>query len=689
MILNDYKPTIDSSNDLVEKMFSISDLGIVFDILRNKLYSNPILAVCREISCNARDTHRATGKQNVAIEITLPNSLDSNYRVKDFGEGISPDRINDVFVKYTASTKREDNLQVGMWGIGSKTPLSISDSFTIITNYNGTQYHYVCYIDETKVGKLALLSECPTIACNGTEIIVPVKPIDFRNFAKWTEQATRHWDVKPIIKGDANFKYEEMVKTVEGKNWALIANNTWSREIKLIIDSIEYPLDLTALKTYSTSRLMDSLRGDLYLYFNTGDLQVSANRESVYLDKQTQQAIADRLDTVIAEIKNNIQGKIASFTDLWQAQTYVLKDLHKTFSCLDFLGTLTWKNISLVRQAPYLPCEVFSFSKGGGLYRKPAPNRICKSKNRYLEFADNVQLYINDADLKEIHGRSIKKPFEEDTTLKSIIIVCPDTTNTLKKLNDTYHLDKMNPKLLSSILKQSKAPSGAAAKAKLILYKYIIGSGFSHVAKYDYENDTNTKVLCVISNDDISRKKQLLIKTKLVSADYLTILSKKFPLISFYGIDEEIYDEKKDNLEDFQDFEEFAEENVLNNCNIDFNIVKYVAGCEYDIDAKLITNGPKLRKSIVNKDSVMLKKLDLHEKMNKIYESGKNLLSLYESINGTCDVKTWIQNNPDKNLETMESQYKAQYPLIQYLSYYRFDEVFGEIVHYINLIDKE
>src|ERR1019366_3856120 len=115
---------IESSANMVEQSFLIGDASIIFDILRSKMYSNPVLAICREISCNARDAHREVNKNNTPIEIHLPNGLDPNYKIKDFGPGISPDRIENVFIRYGVSTKREDNIQTGAFGMGCKTPFS-------------------------------------------------------------------------------------------------------------------------------------------------------------------------------------------------------------------------------------------------------------------------------------------------------------------------------------------------------------------------------------------------------------------------------------------------------------------------------------------------------------------------------------------------------------------------------------
>jgi len=238
MKLNSYIPNVETSENLKEKFFSIGDASIVFDILRSKMYSNPILAICREVSCNARDAHREVGISEVPIHIHLPNKLEPFYKIKDFGPGISPDRIENIFIRYGASSKREDNIQCGSFGMGAKTPFSYSDTFTIITNFEGIKYNYACFIDETKIGKLVLLSSEPTTECNGTEIIIPVKPADCKAFNDWTEQATRHWDVKPVFQG-GSVTYQNNSKIIDGKGWMIAQSaSSWQREIKLIIDGI-------------------------------------------------------------------------------------------------------------------------------------------------------------------------------------------------------------------------------------------------------------------------------------------------------------------------------------------------------------------------------------------------------------------------------------------------------------------
>ena len=83
-MISTQKPSITESHGLLgETLFGVEDLGSIFNILRSQLYSNPVLAVCREITCNSRDAHREVGKFDVPIEVHLPHGLDPNFRVKD------------------------------------------------------------------------------------------------------------------------------------------------------------------------------------------------------------------------------------------------------------------------------------------------------------------------------------------------------------------------------------------------------------------------------------------------------------------------------------------------------------------------------------------------------------------------------------------------------------------------------
>jgi hypothetical protein len=559
MRLNDVRPMVESSGQMEEQFFSIKDQGMIFDILRSKMYSNPILAICREISCNARDAHREVGKPDVPVNIVLPNTLDWNYRIKDFGPGISPDRMSNIFIQYTASTKREDDVQTGGFGLGAKTPFAYSDSFAIITVFNGIKYHYNCYIDATKVGKLALLSQEETKESSGTEIIIPVEAKDARLFAEWTEHACRHWTVKPIIKGAA-LVWKTPTNILEGKGWAIGNTNDYNHQAKMIIDGIEYPLALDALRTYADTKVINACRGDVLMYFGVGELTLSASREQIYLDKRTQDKIRTRLEEIQKDIKKLLDAKIDAFPNLWLANVYYRKELSTAFNDLGFLGKLEWKGIQLHGSWISINCPAFTFNKGKYSRKHGTdPNKLSRSRMTSLHFEENSELFINDLPIKEPTPRHVKKAFEDNPKLTSIQVLCPSDTITEADLNKSINLDKMAVRKMSELTKAT-GRAYTAPSARLLVFKFDPAYGqYRQVSYASIDEDINDKVLCLLRKDSYgynaanSVRLPIIKKDKAIPLASMKSVAQKNPDTSFYGVDQDLPADRVE--EEFGDFE--------------------------------------------------------------------------------------------------------------------------------------
>ena len=65
------------------------DMPGLFAILRKGIYSEPEETVLREYAVNAVDANISNGKGDVPIEITMPNTLDPNLKIRDSGPGLS------------------------------------------------------------------------------------------------------------------------------------------------------------------------------------------------------------------------------------------------------------------------------------------------------------------------------------------------------------------------------------------------------------------------------------------------------------------------------------------------------------------------------------------------------------------------------------------------------------------------
>src|ERR1700748_2698065 len=319
MKLPEFKVEVESSQTFPEQSFSVGNVGFVLDILRNKLYSNVIESICREYSSNARDAHREIGTPDRPIEIHFPNSFENSYRVKDYGIGISPDRMSKVFLQYGNSTKREDDIQTGSFGLGAKSFFGHSNQNTIITTSNeiidnksiNVKRTYIAFIDSSQCGKLNLVREEITTEPTGTEIVIPVEDKDIQAFINGTLKSTHYWPVRPLLFGQNPLP--EFVDTVgdllaSGENWKIYNtknNNTYSRsraESLAIIDGIQYKIN----ENFVNHEDQWILACNVHLFFDIGVLTLSASRESLQYDENTKKLINKRIKSVQKELSEQI-----------------------------------------------------------------------------------------------------------------------------------------------------------------------------------------------------------------------------------------------------------------------------------------------------------------------------------------------------------------------------------------------
>jgi hypothetical protein len=338
-----------------ESSFSINtDSSIIFEILRNKMYSNKIGSICREISSNARDANREAGRGHVAIDIAIvaPEQAEDQFGIMvtdeciifgDNGIGITPERMEEVFIVYGTSTKTKDNSQTGGFGLGAKTPFAYTDSFTIVTtcDYEGKrmQYTYTAILDSSQKGKMILFDsiEVDDIA-TGTKIIIPINGDDDRRaFEKEVLQCTQLWETRPNLKGfNKNYATVQVLESFvdqEGEQRVSIAvikddydASLYGQMHVFSIDGIVYPIsyaqlpqELSFLRQLSPVVIKKKGKDPIQvnacciLHFDTGELSVSANREQLQFDTRTIEMIDTVYSTFITQLADRIQQVIDEF----------------------------------------------------------------------------------------------------------------------------------------------------------------------------------------------------------------------------------------------------------------------------------------------------------------------------------------------------------------------------------------
>lgn len=373
-----------------ETSFSIrdQDMGVILGILRSKMYSDPIGSVVREVTSNAIDSHTAAGIPNKPITIQLPNALSSEFKVIDYGLGLSPDDIDRVYRNYGSSTKRVDNKQIGGFGIGSKSPFAYSDTFSIETIYNGTKYLYSAYIDESDRGKIFLLDSSATQEGNGTTISLPVDTKDFRRFRDATFFYTHYLPIRPKVLG-SEISWPEISKCLEGKNWYIFNqysigtdhHHAYKSQVSLIVGGIPYPVDLTKL---SNRNIWCYLNGkSVVIKCCIGDVSLPATRESLHYDDKTINYLDQRIDLLKEGLQESLQEVINKAPNIWEARL-LEEDWYRVITT-----SFTWRG-KVIPVRYTLPKEV----RVNCLSLHT--DKIRKMEDQYIRPSKNVVLIYND-----------------------------------------------------------------------------------------------------------------------------------------------------------------------------------------------------------------------------------------------------------------------------------------------------
>ena len=300
-----YKETYTVGNTETEQA-SIELTPHMFDMLSSKVYSNKILAVVREILCNARDAQVMAGVEK-PIKVHLPSQLEPYFSIRDFGTGLSEEQVMKLYLRYGYSDKRTSNDVIGGLGIGSKSPLAYSDSFLVISFYEGTESTYSVYKDQG-IPQVSKLSSKPTEEPNGVMVKVTVKPHDRRDFESELKKFIRFFDYP--VEGN-NIEFKKPTPTLDTEYYSMYSSMDVGHQsgIKAIMGGVVYSIssEYTDDLPFNRGSLQSSL---VLLKFDIGKLSVAASREALSEDKITVENIKEHVGLVYDSYVKDIQAKL-------------------------------------------------------------------------------------------------------------------------------------------------------------------------------------------------------------------------------------------------------------------------------------------------------------------------------------------------------------------------------------------
>jgi hypothetical protein len=305
-----YNTTIQSA---AEFGINDNDMSHIMGILRSQIYSDKLMAVIREYSTNAVDANVEAGKPSTPITVHLPTSAEPYITFRDFGSGLTPDEITQLYVRYGASTKRNSNDYTGCLGIGCKAGFAYGDTFTITSYTNDAITTWVARIDESKRGTVSMLHAEQNIdQPTGTEIKVSIQKSDIDTCVNKALNLFKFWSVKPNI----NLNHRELNILEETDEWMILDTSNESgyhfhNAAKVLMGNIIYPIDRDQIRTTNIATQLLLSRA-VVIKAPLGALDIAANRESLEYSDRTFSSLDAMANNMLLDLSNNLNKEIKS-----------------------------------------------------------------------------------------------------------------------------------------------------------------------------------------------------------------------------------------------------------------------------------------------------------------------------------------------------------------------------------------
>ena len=380
--------------------FRIRNSAKAFNILSSGLYANKVRAIVRELSCNAVDSHTAAGKAETPFDVHLPNTLEPYFSIRDYGTGLSHEQVTSIYTTYFESTKTDSNAFIGALGLGSKSPFSYTDNFTVTAIKDGVKGIYTAFINEHGVPSIALMTQEASAEPSGVEVKFAVN--DRHDFHKFHEEARyvyTYFALRPVVSGVDKFEFRniayESKDIIPGVHQTDKHGSHGSRSIA-IMGNICYPIDIPKADT-SLGELAKLLNCGLEIHFDIGELDFQASREGLSYIPSTVDAIKRKLAALNSVLTVKLADEADAITNLWDRALFLAKRKDNYLWAAAVETYATTKPIPTFDPKKYGGCNTFSIkvedlsSKYNIVVRcftKSRGNATCHTSNSKTEYGD-------------------------------------------------------------------------------------------------------------------------------------------------------------------------------------------------------------------------------------------------------------------------------------------------------------
>lgn len=372
--------TLDRSSDTA---MSIDPAGMahVMSVLTN-LYSDKNLAVLREYSTNAADSHVAAGTDR-PIQVTLPSPLNPTLMIRDYGVGLSELELTEVYARYGASTKRDTNTLVGSFGLGCKSAFTLGEQFVVTAVQRNRKTVALFAVNDAGIGTMNVAARADTDEPDGVLVSIGIRDVATmiatarRFFATWRPGTV-------LVDGHApTSAYDDGIA---------LANDLYIRGARedlisgavVVMGNVGYPVGHGLLcrirhgrDDEAVTRMLNRLSGSALLISTAiGSVDITPSREGLRDTPRTVAVIQDALTRASAELSGYTQKLISTAPSL----THAAMTLAETEATLRKVGAglhssdLKWRGQEL---ATDVAVDLFLYqlgqTRGGWICSEAAP----------------------------------------------------------------------------------------------------------------------------------------------------------------------------------------------------------------------------------------------------------------------------------------------------------------------------
>lgn len=416
--------------DCVAMSIDPSGMAHVMSVLTH-LYSDAPLAVLREYTTNARDSHVAAGVSR-PIEVRLPSDLEPTLLVRDFGVGLSEAEIVNVYARYGASTKRDSDEQIGAFGLGSKSAFTLGPQFVVTGVRDGQQTAVLFALGADGVGGVTVLHRGLTTEGNGVSVAIGVsevaalRRIARRFFATWPtgsvlvdgqEPATVWADALPINDAVVAVSPDDPVAELG---------------LHLVMGGVSYPVPEQLINRAANradlqrvGHLVVHRRCSIYSHVAIGAVDITPSREALRDTDRTVQEIRSVLRCLHTEVAAAVGRRMDAEPTPAAAAWFLAGVGHRLGALSERLPVerFGWRGAPLprVQQVP-LPCYRLNTDK---------PRRMvlsCQDITAVDLFAIGKVLVVTDVPSGAPVQRAARKYLVKHHPQVDVVVVSPATT---------------------------------------------------------------------------------------------------------------------------------------------------------------------------------------------------------------------------------------------------------------------